>query len=126
MRKFDRNGDEVYFVGFGGNPNDIVTRGWLRVSARELDEKRSTSWQPYLRHERVLKLKPGEIVTVEIEILPSGTLFERGSALRLAVQGTDLIPDRVLRHDDSVNHGRHTIHAGGAFDSHLLVPVVPD
>ena len=126
IRKLDQSGDEVHFVGFGGNPNDIVTRGWLRVSARELDDRRSTPWQPYLRHERVLKLRPDEIVPIEIEILPSGTLFERGSTLRLVIQGTDLIDDRVLRHDDSVNHGRHTIHTGGRFDSHLLVPVITD
>ena len=28
-------------------------------------------------------------------------------------------------HDDTVNRGRHIIHAGGKYDSHLLVPVIP-
>ena len=28
------------------------------------------------------------------------------------------------RHDDLVNAGRHRIHAGGTYDSHLLVPVI--
>jgi uncharacterized protein len=30
-----------------------------------------------------------------------------------------------FRHEDSVNRGRHIIHAGGAYDSFLLVPAVP-
>ena len=124
LRKFDPNGEEVYFVGFGGNPNDIVTRGWLRVSAREKDEKRSTPWRPFLKHTQVQKVKPGEIVPVDIEILPSGTLFEKGSTVRLVIQGADIVPNPVLRHDASVNKGPHTVHTGGLYESRLLVPVV--
>ena len=126
IRKLDAQGEEVYFTGFGGNPNDIVTRGWLRVSAREKDEQRSKPWQPYLIHTQVLKIKPGEIVPVDIEILPSGTLFEKGSTLRLVVQGSDIVPNPVLRHDALVNKGTHTLHAGGQYDSQLLIPVIPD
>ena len=126
IRKLDKEGEEVHFVGFGGNPNDVVSRGWLRVSAREKDEQRSTPWQPYLKHHNVLKIKPEEVVPVEVEILPSGTLFERGSTLRLVIQGTDLIDDRVLRHDNSVNRGTHTIRTGGEYDAHVLMPAIDD
>ena len=66
LKKFDDAGEEVFFYGLGGsNPNDIVARGWLRVSHRELDPVLSKPWQPVLRHQRLLKLKPGEIVPVE-------------------------------------------------------------
>ena len=30
------------------------------------------------------------------------------------------------RHEDTVNHGRHVIYAGGKHDSHLLVPDIPE
>ena len=30
------------------------------------------------------------------------------------------------RHEDTVNRGAHVIHAGGKYDSHLLIPVVPE
>ncbi len=67
-----------------------VALGWLRVSHRELDEEKSTPYQPVHKHQREIKLKAGEIVPVEIEIWPSSTLFERGEKLRVVVQGSDI------------------------------------
>jgi len=29
-------------------------------------------------------------------------------------------------HSETVNRGRHLVHAGGKYDSHLLVPVIPN
>jgi hypothetical protein len=76
-----------------------------------------------------MKLKPGEVVPVEIEIWPSSTLFEQGEKLRLVVQGSDIhfYPEEMHTngHTATVNKGRHIIHAGGKCDSHLLVPVIP-
>ena len=31
----------------------------------------------------------------------------------------------ALAHEKTVNKGTHVIHAGGPYDSHLLVPVIP-
>jgi uncharacterized protein len=130
IRKLDTTGREVHFYGtaMSAYVRGIVTRGWLRVSQRELDEERSTPWQPVLKHQGERRLKPGEIVEVEIEILPSSTLFRKGETLRLAVQGRDLIegpPWGWLGYRRLVNKGIHTIYAGGRYDSYLLVPVVP-
>jgi predicted acyl esterase len=126
VKKLDVALDEVYFYGFGGtNPNDCVARGWLRVSHRELDPIRSTPWQPVLKHARELKLKPRDIVPVEIEILPSGTTFRKGEWLRLVVQGAAIKPDAaLLGFPKTVNRGRHSVCTGGQYDSHLLVPRV--
>lgn len=126
LKKLDRDGEEVYFYGLGGsNPNDIVARGWLRASHREMDPDRSRPWQPVLKHERRLLLKPGEIVPVEIEILPSGTTFRKGETLRVVVQGARIKPDATaLAFEDVVNRGRHRIYTGGRYDSHVLLPVV--
>ena len=126
VKKLDIAGEEIYFYGFGGtNPNDGISRGWLRVSHRELDPERSTPSQPVLKHTQELKLKPGEIVPVDIEILPSGTTFRAGEVLRLVVQGVAIKPDApLLGFPDTVNCGRHAIHTGGRYDSHLLVPRV--
>ena len=82
-------------------------------------------------HTREQKLKPGEIVPLDIEIWPSSTRFAAGEKLRLIVQGTDINrypKDKVpvyFRHEASVNKGRHVIHAGGPYESYLLVPVIP-
>jgi hypothetical protein len=71
----------------------------------------------------------GEIVPLDIEILPSGTRFGPGETLRLVVSGKDIYrqPRPLVQsfHDDSVNRGPHEIHTGGRFDSHLLIPRAP-
>jgi predicted acyl esterase len=130
IEKVDRAGYLVPFVFFGNHDDGPVALGWLRVSHRELDEERSTPYQPVHKHEREIKLKVGEIVPVDIEIWPSGTLYERGEKLRVVVQGSDIhaFPEEshTNEHTETVNRGVHIIHTGGKYDSHLLVPVIPD
>ena len=136
LRKLDRRGREVHFPDFNHIEHGLVARGWLRVSHRELDPERSTPYQPWLKHRRALKIEPGEIVPVEIEIWPSSTLFRAGETLKLEVQGGSFAYTRsnplplkhgriCTEHNETINAGRHTIHCGAEFDSHLLVPVVP-
>ncbi len=85
-----------------------------------------------LKHERELKLVPGALTPLDIEIWPSGTRFAAGERLLLIVQGTDLqkyskIRDPVyFRHEDTVNVGQHVIHTGGSDASYLQVPVIPE
>jgi predicted acyl esterase len=126
IEKYDRAGDFVRF------PHTVLmydyapaALGWLRVSHRELDEEKSMPHQPVLKHQRELKLKPGGIVPVEIEIWPSSTLFERGEKLRLVVQGRDILTYKAFGHTETVNKGEHIVHTGGKYDSHLLVSVIP-
>ena len=56
--------------------NGQVVTGWLRVSHRELDQENPQSRNLWHKHETELKLSQDEIVPVEIELLPSGTLFK--------------------------------------------------
>lgn len=125
VQKFDRQGQEVTFFGKTGYTKGPVALGWLRVSQRALDEERSTPWQPVLSHDNPQPVEPGQIVPVEIEILPSGTLFRAGETLQLVIQGKDLFEHPSLGHSYSVNRGEHQIHTGGEFDTHLLIPVIP-
>ena len=125
IQKLDREGKEVTFYGKTGYTKGPVALGWLRVSERELDVERSSPWQPILTHENPQPIEPGEIVPVDIEILPSSTLFRAGETLRLIVQGRDLFEHPSLGHGYTVNSGEHRIHTGPDYDSHLLVPVIP-
>jgi predicted acyl esterase len=129
IHKIDRSGKTVPFAFCWIHDDGPVALGWLRVSHRELDEGRSTPYQPYHKHQREIKLKPGEIVPVEIEIWPASTLFERGEKLRVVVQGSDIgmYPGQIATyaHMAYVNRGEHVIYTGGKYDSHLLVPVIP-
>lgn len=130
LQKVDRTGEVVGFPFFSDHEDGPVALGWLRVSHRELDAERSTCYQPFHPHRREMKLQAGEAVPVEIEIWPSSTVFERGERMRLVVQGRDIYayPDEMNTngHLDSVNRGEHVFHVGGKYDSHLLVPVIPD
>ena len=134
IKKFDRRGNEVYLPDFNHIETGQVATGWLRVSHRELDPERTTPYQPWLKHKRLLKLNKGEIVPVEIEILPSSTLFKAGESLVLVVKGSDIVTEdsastsvgaKRYTHLETVNKGTHLVYAGGKYDSFLLVPVIP-
>ena len=90
VQKIDADGNEVNYPFFSTMDDGHVALGWLRVSRRELDETASTPERPVLRHQQDLPLEPGQIVPVDIEIWPSGTVFHAGESLRLIVQGHDL------------------------------------
>lgn len=123
LRKFDPRGGEVRFYGYNGYADDCVAKGWLRASHRDLDPARSRPGRPWHTHAQRRPLGAGEVVPVEIEILCSCTRFEAGSSLRVDVQGRDAANYPAFRHARTVNRGTHAIHTGGAYDSHLLVPV---
>lgn len=131
LQKLDRSGDIVPFAYYAQFDDGPVALGWLRASHRELDREKSTEYQPVHPHTREQKIAAGEIVPLEIEIWPSSTRFTAGETLRLVIQGNDISrypKDKVpvyFRHEATVNRGRHVVHAGGRYDSHLLVPVIP-
>ncbi len=129
IQKLDAEGRVMPFSFLNALEDGPVALGWLRVSHRELDPKRSTPEQPFHPHLEEERLAPGKIVPVEIEIWPSGTRFESGEQLRLVIQGSDVqkySPGVVsMAHTATRNRGTHFVHAGGRYDSHLLVPVVP-
>ncbi|COE35145.1 MULTISPECIES: CocE/NonD family hydrolase [Staphylococcus] len=130
IKKLDRRGNEVHFPDFNHIEQGQVATGWLRASHRELDQDKSTIAQPWHKHEQELKLNKGDIVPVEIELLPSGTRFKQGETLVVVVKGSEVVkgnstPGMKTRyeHEERVNKGLHHIHTGGQYDSQLIVPV---
>jgi predicted acyl esterase len=128
LEKIDAAGNKVGFTHYAVFEDGPVAFGWLRVSRRELDPLRSTDWQPILANRRELKLGANEQVRAELEILPSGTHFAAGETLRIVIKGRDIYnypkPMLYMHHEDTVNHGAHRLHTGGAAPAYLLVPVV--
>jgi uncharacterized protein len=121
LEKVDASGNLVHFPFFGNHDDGPVALGWLRVSHRELDQEASTPWQAVLRQARELKVAPGIIVPVDIEILPTSVLFRAGETLRLVVQGSDIYryPSEwhTDGHLDTVDKGDHTLHTGSGYES---------
>ena len=123
--KLDKHGQPLFHnsIGFQYSGPD----GRLRVSHRQLDPDKSTPLQPCHTHKVVESLRPGEMVPIEIQLWPTGILFHPGQQLQLVIAGFDYMlsapgdrPKAAPR-----NSGNHIIHAGGKYDSYLLVPVIP-
>ncbi len=123
--KLNHVGERVRFPVQGWYDEGSAAYGWLRVSHRELDQERSEPNRPVHTHESEEKLDAGEIVPVEIEVWPSSTVFDAGESIRLTVAGDDFqTNDASWQHPELVNEGRHIIHTGGEYDSHLVAPVL--
>ncbi|MEU3788023.1 CocE/NonD family hydrolase [Streptomyces sp900129855] len=105
--------------------------GKLRVSRRALAPERSTPSEPYLAHTEEQLIKPGQCVPVELAIWPTSLIVHAGERLVLEIAGHPVgnvsVPP-LPGPDQNVatrNKGAHLIRTGGAYDSHLLLPVVP-
>ena len=100
--------------------------GKCRVSRREVDPKLSLKHIPVLTETSEKKLEPGEIVPVDIAIVPTSRMFHAGERLRIQIAG------RYIREGwfeplawDAENKGTHIVHTGGQYDSWIEIPVIP-
>ena len=123
IRKYDADNREVEFWNRLSR-HDIVTRGWLRASRRPDSAAVAESLVPVADYEREKPVVPGEIIELNVEILPSSTFFEAGSSLVLELRGRDVTELPNFQHHRIFNCGRHRLHAGPDFPSRLLVPLV--
>ncbi|MDD9944146.1 MAG: CocE/NonD family hydrolase [Myxococcales bacterium] len=127
LRHLDGNGDEITYPA-AVPPAIGAAYGWLRVSHRKLDRERSTPARPYLTHDEVQKTRPDEVVPVEVEIWPACIVLSPGQRLELEVAAQDdprLAPFTHTDPRDRIQSGRVTLHAGGDYDAHLLLPLIP-
>jgi hypothetical protein len=100
--------------------------GRLRVSMRHLDEALTTDDVPAHTFDRVEKLSQGEVVDVEIDLLPLGLTFRPGEQLRLVISGRSLLGTMMPGNREYVpaNSGQHVVHTGGDRASYLQLPVL--
>jgi len=103
-------------------------QGILRASHRGLDPELSRPSHLVLSHSKVDKVRPGNVVKLEIPIWPCGVAFEVGETLVLKISGHDM---RLAEFPAlagtfrSGNKGVHKIHCGeGGRHSQLVVPVI--
>ena len=125
VRKF-RNGTEATFEGSYGFSGDMVSKGWQRAAHRELDERLSTPAQPVHRHVRDEPLRPGEIVALDIALLPHATRFRKGDRLQLDIRGTWPYPRDPFRGQFPVGYQRsgrtsYRLHTGGEHAARLFL-----
>ncbi len=126
VQKRGSDGEPLFAMYLRGVPS-LGAKGQLRASHRELDLTRSTPLMPVHRHESEQPLVPGEAVALDIPIWPASMRWHAGQQLRLVVTGHDLTPppNPGQPPNHNRNRGRHRVHTGGGYDSHLLVPMLP-
>lgn len=147
FRAFSPEMKEVTFSGMT-DPHAPLGLGWLRASRRKLDPKRSLEYRPYHTHDEDQKLKPGEVVELDIEVWPTSIVLPKGYRIGLAVRGKDYVyaggAGRAIRfqggqftgvggfrHDEGLDRptrifgGDVTLHFSEEKAPYVLLPIIP-
>lgn len=140
IQKLDANGTPLQQFNVpnrGAMVHDVTERGAsilrykgsdgrLRVSMRHLDDTLSTDSVPVHTFDRIEKLSPGEVVDVDIDLLPIGLAFHPGEQLRFVISGRHLLGTMMPGNRDYTPHnsGQHIIHTGGDRASYVQLPIM--
>ena len=123
--------DEIVQLIYMPGSNNFVYTGpdnRLRVSLRALDPEKYTEHFPEQSFRVAEKLKPGEIVPIDIQIWPTALKFHAGQKLRIVIAGYDYmghpLPGGESTRFKPDNKGIHVIHTGGAYESFLSIPTI--
>ena len=109
IQKLDTKGEWLP-VSVLGEPHP-GTWGKMRISHRALDEEKSTHFQPIQSHLKEEKIQPGEVVPVDVELVPISRFWHKGQSLRIQIAG------HYIREGwfeplfwDTDNHGDTSLH----------------
>jgi predicted acyl esterase len=109
----------------------VGSLGILRASRRAIETSLSIHENyPFHPHDKDEFLQPGEIVKLEIGIWAMGVEYEAGESINVEIHGTS--PLLRGEFDDVLNDpftqqkskGMHTVHFGGEYPSHIILPFV--
>lgn len=115
------------------NKNNLMfhlgSMGILRASRRHIDASRSIHENyPFHPHDRDEFLSPGEVVKLEIGIWAMGVLYEEGESISVQVHGQSPLLkgefDEAKPFGNMTSRGKHEVHFGGEFPSHVVLPFV--
>jgi predicted acyl esterase len=97
--------------------------GILRASQRAIDTSKSMhpNW-PFYPNDKQEKVSPGTVVRLEIGVWGMGVQYEAGESLQLRVSGHYQGFSNFGTHEHVQNKGRHWVHVGGEYNSHLVLP----
>ena len=94
LRVFTPDMKEVTFQG-ALDPHTPISQGWQRLSHRKLDMERTTEFRPFLAHDEIQYVKPGEVVEVLSEIQPTCIVVPKGYRIALTIRGKDYVSPGV-------------------------------
>ncbi len=118
----NRLSHDCYMQPYSGPSNK------LRVSHRRLDPQRTVGDDLAYTHLAEEKLSPGEIVPVEISFWPTSLLIHKGEQLVIQIASYDDMGPMGIGYPTPIcnNRGTHILHTGGKYDSHVILPIVPE
>ncbi|KAF4466332.1 hypothetical protein FALBO_6810 [Fusarium albosuccineum] len=132
LRHVDPSG-QVFYTGTAGDPVP-VTKGWLRVSLRQVDQQhfKHREWFPHRNYtsKDVLPVIQGEIYAVDVEVWPTNVVVDKGGRLVFEVSSGDTQGSGIFLHDDPVDRspekfqGFNHIHFGPQLRNYLTLPVI--
>jgi uncharacterized protein len=125
VRLVDQAPDEEQQKGILPPKGRILTRGWLKASHREKDERLSRENRPYYTHRNPEPIVPGKVYAFEIEVWPTSNVFRKGHRVRLDVSCCDSPAFDFGGHHYGLKVGKDTICFGKEYPSHLILPVIP-
>ncbi|GIZ44589.1 hypothetical protein CKM354_000778300 [Cercospora kikuchii] len=99
--------------------------GVLRASQRHIDPSKTMhpNW-PFHPHDREEKIPAGEVIRLEIGMWATGIEFEAGQSIQFEISGRSRGIAKFGKDEHINNKGRHVLHSGGKFDSHVILPFV--
>ncbi|KAF5006426.1 hypothetical protein FDECE_7186 [Fusarium decemcellulare] len=134
LRHLDPSGQEVFYTGTAGDPVP-VTKGWLRVSLRQVDQQhyKHREWFPHRNYtsKDVLPVIQGEVYAVDVEVWPTNVVVDKGGRLVFEVSSGDTQGSGIFLHDDPVDRspekfqGFNHIHFGPQLRNYLTLPIIP-
>ena len=146
LRVFDSDQSEVVFQG-ALDPHTPIGQGWLRASHMKLDRELSTKYRPYHTHDVSEPLTPGAVYELDVEIWPTSILVPAQYRIALTIRGKDyeyaggsarlasfvnvMSGCGPFLHNDprdrssEIFGGKITLHAGGDWESYVLLPIIP-
>jgi putative CocE/NonD family hydrolase len=88
-----------------------VSQGWLRASHRAEDPDLSTDMRPFLKHDRIDTIQPGQVYKFRIEMLPMSFSVRKGERMRLEISNWEsAITEAPMTHWYGQKVGADTYH----------------
>jgi predicted acyl esterase len=105
---------------------EVISKGWLRASHREVDEASSKPGQPYHPHTNPLPIEPNKPYDFEIGIWPICRTFRAGHSMRLRIASWES-PKWDAHHFHVVleRPSKNTFYHNREYPSYLLLPIIP-
>lgn len=101
----------------------------LRGSLRQVDPSQTRGYRVRQHFKNPQRFREGEIVPIDVMFVPCSQVFHKGQKLRLVIAGYDYLEHQVAGGSANrwiiYNRGRHVLHTGGKYDSHLIIPTIP-